>query len=142
MHSKISEFDKVKHKAALDLFQDKLMQWGYEFITPLKHVTIDPKYVAGMYDFYHIRPASDASGKQFIGNELDVVIRIDKSNLIAHFEDDTSLVVKIGRPTKKGYKSKEAEFEQFTVNQNFHLTTRALDQMSGFVHDFKIWGGR
>lgn len=130
-------FDPEAHEQALQSFKQRLKKCGYHMPGDIEKVVIDPNSIAGMQELLHIQ--KDGNPKVIIGNVLLIVVAIDITTLNIYFEEGETIKVPVGNPTKKGYRSKQRDFERFAVNEQLALYTKALNEMEKFVHHFQEW---
>jgi hypothetical protein len=140
MKTEIDKFDKDYHEQVLDDFRNRLIECNFEVPKIIARIAIDPSFINGILELTHIRHKTK---KNVIVIELlTLVIPIDLAIIKVYASDDSFLEINIGIPTKKGYRSKNRELEDFIVDQNLNLTSESIEKMKKYVFDFKIWEGK
>lgn len=132
-------FNEEKHKQALNEFQERLEDCGYEVYGQITKVVIDPISIAGITALAHVEHKEKKD--VFIGNYLRIVVAIDKTVLRVYDLDNNQIEVIASWPTKKGFRSKMRDFEEFYVDQNLALSTKSLHEIKKYVSKFNVWKG-
>lgn len=140
MKTEIDSFNKAYHEQVLKEFSDRLLECNFKLINPIVRIAIDPRYIFSIQDLTFIRHKTEKI--VIIGQHLTLLVPIDVAVVKVYESDDSFLDVNIGIPTVKGYRSKVRELEDFKVDQNLNLTSKSIEKMKQFVHDFRVWNGK
>jgi hypothetical protein len=130
-------FDPEVHERALQSFNVRLKECGYNTPEKITRVIIDPLSIARIDEAVLIK---DKDFEAFIlGNLMTVQVLLNALVLKVYSDQQDVLEVKGGVLTPKGYRSQKSAVEQFIVNQQLALTASSLEKMEGYVHEFKVW---